>query len=83
MPPEPILEALRRRPFVPFRLHLADQSAFEVRHPEMLILGRGHLALGIPSAGEPLLAERIVTVSLGHVVRMEPLDAVSMPGTPA
>ncbi len=75
MPPDPILEALRRKPFAPFRLFMADSATFDVRHPEMIIIGQGHLALGMPSKAEPMIAERIVTLSLGHIVRIEPLRA--------
>lgn len=80
MPPDPILEALRRRPFIPFRLCLADGAAFDVRHPEMLILAPGYLALGVPAGGPPPLAERIVTLALGHVTRLEPLATAPTPG---
>lgn len=80
MPPEPIITALRRRPFAPFRLHLADDSTYEVRHPEMLIMSTGYLALGIPATAPPPVAEHIVTLSLGHIVRMEPIESVASSG---
>lgn len=80
MPPEPIITALRRRPFTPVRLHLADDSSYEVRHPEMLIMSAGYLALGVPGSAPPPVAEHIVTFSLGHIVRMEPIESVPASG---
>jgi hypothetical protein len=66
MPPDPILTAVRRRPFLPFRLQLADGSVFEVRHPEMLMVAPGYLVLGVPTPAGPPLAECVVTLGLGH-----------------
>lgn len=49
MPLEDILAFLRRRPFVPFRIHLTDGSAHEVRHPEMLMAGARSVAISVPT----------------------------------
>jgi hypothetical protein len=35
-----ILEALRREPFEPFAMHLADGRRFDVSHPESVAVGR-------------------------------------------
>jgi hypothetical protein len=81
MPPDPILAALRRRPFVPFRLQLADGSAFDVRHAEMLMVGPGYLVVAVPApAGLPQI-ERVVTLALGHVSQLEPLATAPAAGT--
>ena len=34
MAPEEIVTALRRQPFVPFRMTLTEGGTYEVRHPE-------------------------------------------------
>jgi hypothetical protein len=40
MPPDENQEKLRHRPFEPFRIVLDDGTAYSVRHPELLLLGK-------------------------------------------
>src|SRR5438067_2454704 len=40
MAPEELTAALRRQPFVPFRLTLTEGSSYEVHHPELCMAGR-------------------------------------------
>jgi hypothetical protein len=74
MPPDDLAAAIDRRPFAPFRLHLSDGTAYEVRHPEMVLLGRRSAVIGISEEinGRPMY-DRHVTVALLHIVRLEPL----------
>jgi hypothetical protein len=37
MPPGDLLKRLRVRPFVPFRMHLADGGQLDVTHPFMVV----------------------------------------------
>lgn len=62
---------LRHRPFVPFRLRMSDGTAFDVRHPEMLLVSRTIVALAIhsPRARQP---EAIVLCDPVHIIRIEP-----------
>lgn len=82
MAPEELVEALRRRPFVPFRLTLTEGSTFEIRHPELCMAGRRSAIIGLigPNATD-LLFERSVTVNLLHVVKLEPLEISAAPKT--
>ena len=76
MRPSDIRVFLQRQPFQPFRITLTDGRAYEVRHPEMAMVGRSSLVIGLPAPGdaEPVY-DRFVTVSLLHVMQMEPLEA--------
>ncbi len=47
MHPNDVLAALRRKPFVPFRLYVDDGSAYEIRHPELLLLTQSAAYVGI------------------------------------
>lgn len=40
MTPQEIREQVRRQPFQPFRIHLANGSVYEVKHPEMILVTR-------------------------------------------
>lgn len=62
---------LRQRPFVPFRLCMSDGNAFEVRHPEMLMVSRTIVALAIHKRGARR-PEGIVFCDPVHIIRIEP-----------
>ena len=74
VPPDDLAAAIDRRPFAPFRLHLSDGTAYEVRHPEMVLLGKRSAVIGISEEvnGRPMY-DRHVTVALLHIVRLEPV----------
>jgi hypothetical protein len=74
-----MLAALRREPFQPFRLHVADGSCYDIRHPELMWVSPRAAYVGIP-ANAPGLIERAVTIALGHVSRLEELPAHATPG---
>jgi hypothetical protein len=81
MSPADLSQALRQRPFVPFRIEVSDGTAYEVRHPELVMVGLRSVSIGIPPAGQPQpIYERVETVSLGHVVKLIPLEAAKTPG---
>lgn len=81
MPPLDILQALRKRPFEPFRLLISDGTSYDVRHPEVALVGLGSLVIGIPAAGQTQLPyERYETIDLRHVVKMLPLEATAPTG---
>lgn len=74
MAPQELLDAVRRRPFVPFRLYLTDGASYEIRHPELIMPGHRSVIVGLPSDVDVPLYERAATVDLLHVVRIEPID---------
>ena len=40
-----------KRPFEPFRIEVSDGTVYEIRHPELVMVGLGSLIIGIPPAG--------------------------------
>jgi len=83
MAPEDIVEAVRRRPFAPFRITLTEGRTYEVRHPELCMVGRRAVIVGIVSPGRSgERFDRSVTIDLLHIVKLEPVDstAQSSPG---
>ena len=78
MRPSDILELLRAQPFQPFRLSSSDGREFEVRHPEMAMVGRSTVHIGIPARdGLEGQIERLVNCALIHITTTELID-----GTP-
>ena len=71
---EDIREFTRRQPFEPFRLTLTDGRTYEVRHPDLIMVGRSTVVVGLPPEG---VSEGVydvsVTVDLLHIMQVEPL----------
>ena len=44
---------LRKRPFRPLRLVLTDGRTFEVRHPELAVVGQSTVAVGLADRAIP------------------------------
>jgi hypothetical protein len=79
---EDVLDVIRRRPFVPFRLVTTDRTTYEIRHPEMLMPGRRTVTIGLPDDPATPAYTRQVIVSMLHVQRLEPSDAAPASGQP-
>ncbi len=76
MRPEDIRDFVGRRPFRPFRITLTDGRTYDVRHPELAMVGRSTVALGLPAPDDPQpIYDRLVTVSLLHIMQVEPVEA--------
>jgi hypothetical protein len=80
MRPEDLRDRLRRRPFQHFRLILTDGRAFEVRHPELAMVGQSTVAIGLARPGrDEASSERLITVPLVDVLRIEPAGSTPAP----
>lgn len=76
MSPTDVFQALSKRPFEPFRIQVSDGTVYDIRHPELMMVGIGALIIGIPASGQHWpVYERAETVSLQHVVKLLPLAA--------
>lgn len=75
MRPADILQLVRARPFQPFRVSISDGTEFDVRHPELAIVGRSVVVIGIPGPDGPNgPVERFVNCALVHITRTELID---------
>jgi hypothetical protein len=66
-------ELLTQRPFKPFRLVISSGQMYEVRHPEMAMLTRSDMLVGVGDAEDGVPAEFKIC-SLLHVTAVEPLS---------
>ena len=74
---EHLREFLRKEPFRPFRVTLTDGRTYDIRHPELVALGRSSLFIGFPARDDPEpVYDNYVVVSLLHVMQVQPVDAV-------
>jgi len=70
-----LLTWTRATPFVPFRIRLNSERTFDIRHPEMLRVGRSTVNL-YTFVGEPSDPfERMEMLSLVLIESVEPLEA--------
>jgi hypothetical protein len=67
---EEVHEFLHARPFQPFRVVMSSGEAYEVRHPEMAMLTRAAVILGVGEHRGFPRGHR--TLSLLHVTAIEP-----------
>jgi len=75
MRPQDIQQFLREAPFRPFRLTLTDGRTYDIRHPELLAIGRSSLIIGLPEDKEAPFYDDFVVVSLLHVMQAQPVTA--------
>jgi hypothetical protein len=74
MRPEDVREHLEARPFEPIRLYLSDGATFDVLHPNMCIVSRSAVYVGIPDPKVAGVAVRVAHCALIHITRIEPLN---------
>jgi hypothetical protein len=67
---------LTQQPFRPFRVVMSSGKSYEVRHPEMVMLTRNDLLVGVDSDDDGFPAEFKIC-SLLHITAVEPLDVPS------
>jgi hypothetical protein len=76
MSPEQVRDTLRHQPFEPFRLVMTDGKSFDIRHPDLLMIGQRTAMVGLTGEAGQTFYERAVKVDLNHVIRLEPLETV-------
>ncbi|MFQ5592103.1 MAG: hypothetical protein ACE5HE_13140 [Phycisphaerae bacterium] len=74
MRPEELRHLSDRRPFVPIRLHFTDGTTYDIRHPDMALLTRSTVEIGLPQDQASKIADRVVYCALLHIVRVEDLN---------
>lgn len=79
MRPEDIRRFLTEQPFRSFRLFVLESTSYEIRHPELVMLGRTTLTIDLSNPHDPFpLANHSVTIALLHVTRIEPIFSAAV-----
>jgi hypothetical protein len=66
---ETIKEQLKKQPFVPFKVVLSTGEAFEIRHPEFVIVTKFGMIVAYPDS------PRLSICSLLHIANIETATA--------
>ena len=80
-----IQNRLRERPFVPLRVVTGSGQAYDIRHPDLVLVGRRALIIGTASNDNPTQFETASRVAVMHVVDLQdlPTSASSESNGPA
>jgi hypothetical protein len=70
---EELTELLRKQPFVPLRIHLTDGQTYDIHHPDVVLVLRQRVDIGLQSDPVTGVLERVEHRWLLHVVRVEEL----------
>jgi hypothetical protein len=70
MAPREILEVVRRKPFEPFRLVLADGAKYDINHADQCMVMKKSVVIGemAPDAG---FIEWTININCWNVIRIE------------
>jgi len=79
MSPEELRDTLQQKPFEPFRIVMTDGDGFDIRHPDLLWVGKRTAYVGLTGQPGQTFFERAVKVDLLHIIRTVPLDSASAP----
>jgi hypothetical protein len=63
----------RRQPFQPFRLVTTTGQTFDIRHPDLIMVGHRSAVLGLTNDPTGVAYDRTFQVDLFHVVGVEEL----------
>jgi hypothetical protein len=77
--PNDIETRLHVRPFVPFRIVMSSGQAFDVYHPDLVLIGRRDLVVGTASTENPKHYEQTTRLALMHVTALEELLVPTLP----
>ena len=75
-----IQERVRQRPFVPLRIVTISGEAFDVYHPDLIMVGRRDVMIGMASVNHPGQYERVTRIAIMHVTALEDLPVPTAPG---
>jgi hypothetical protein len=82
MPSAELLQMLRARPFLPFRIYLDDGTLYEVRHPELVMVSVASAIVAFPDPDHPGHYRSWEIVDLRHIVRLERIEPASQTTEP-
>ena len=81
--PEEIQARLKVQPFRPLRIIASEGLSYEIRHPDLVMVGDRDLAIGYASPDSPTIYNRLIRVALIHIVGIDdiPLTPSETNGT--
>jgi acyl-CoA hydrolase len=72
-----MIDFVTAEPFRPFRIHMASGTTFDVRHPEMIKVGRSSITVHVDTEDKDNQQDHWREVSLMLLEYVEPLVTVN------
>jgi hypothetical protein len=76
MTQDELQESARRQPFEPFRLLLSTGATYDIRHSDLIMVGRRSAVIGVTNEPTGTAYDRTIKVDLLHIVAIEELPAL-------
>ena len=67
--------------FVPFRVKTSDGEAYDVFRPDLLMIGRREIMIGIGASHDSTIYDRLARVAIMHITAIEDLPATKPPSS--
>ncbi len=77
--PKAVQARIRKQPFVPVRIVTSSGEAYEVRHPDQIMIGRTVLFIGLAGKKGGEFYDEVARVALMHVTALEDLRVSAKP----
>lgn len=78
---EELYKAAHRQPFDPFRIILTTGATYDIRHPDLIWIGRRSAQIGITHQPDGTMYDYSIKVDLFHIVAIEELPVSSPPSS--
>jgi hypothetical protein len=75
LPADDIANRVRERPFVPLRIVTGSGQVYDIRHPELILVGRRSVTIGSASNENPTYYEQVSQVAILHITALENLPS--------
>jgi hypothetical protein len=64
---------LRRQPYTPVRLVIRSGQGYEITHPNLVLISKHSLIIGIPCDDDPSLIEGVNRIAVPEITAMQDL----------
>ena len=69
--PEEIQARLREQPFVPLRVVTSSGQMYDINHPDLVLVGRRSVMIGVASTENPSHFDTISRVAIMHITDLQ------------
>ncbi len=75
--PDDIQKRMRKSPFIPVRIIISSHQTFDVMHPDLVLVGRREIMIGMASRKNPAQYEQVTRVPITHITALEDLPTTT------
>jgi hypothetical protein len=72
------MHLLKRKPFIPVRIHMTDGEVYDIFHPDNILVTHSYASIGRGAEPDGVV-DRVDHCSLIHIVRIEELSQKTDP----